>query len=185
MLGGCVSVLSIAYVLLCYHVRGWKRYPNRLLLWKCTADLVTALGVTAFGVADGVSSMWGEEDVACTAFSSAFNPFLLQLGFFASEAWGLLLGYDVIQQIRTPRRGREAPLTQQVERQPPPGPPALIAPRLGTGHPLSSATWRVQLAYHMLAWGSALGWALYAVPLSSADLDWWTPLRRDLGASDR
>ena len=47
VLGGCVSILSIAYVLLCYFVRGWKRYPNRLLLWRALADLFTAVGVTA------------------------------------------------------------------------------------------------------------------------------------------
>ena len=65
-----------------------------------------------------------------------------------SEAWGLLLGYDVIQQIRSP---------------------------------LSSSTRLVALSYHTLAWGSALAWTLHSVPLSRADLDWSTPLRRELG----
>ena len=85
MLGGCVSILSIAYVFYCYYVRGWHRYPNRLLLWRAFADLITAVGVTGFGLLDGATSSWGETMPQCSNRDFALNPAVLQFGFFASE----------------------------------------------------------------------------------------------------
>ena len=88
MLGGCVSLVSITYVFICYFNRGWRRYPNRLLCWQSLAHLTTALGVTISAVHDGISTGWGTSKSNCTVFNGEFNPLVLQFGYFSAEVWG-------------------------------------------------------------------------------------------------
>ena len=104
MLGGSVSVISLAYVFHCYFVRGWRRHPNRLLIYRSMSDLVSALAVIGFAVAEGGDSGWGARGSACSVLAVVFNPGVLLFSFFASEAWGLVLIHDVVRMIRNPMR---------------------------------------------------------------------------------
>ena len=131
VLGGSVSVISLAYVFHCYFVRGWRRHPNRLLIYRSMSDLVSALAVIGFAVAEGVDTGWGARGSSCSVLAVVFNPGVLLFSFFASEAWGLVLIHDVVRMIRNPMR----------------------APSSATWRDYHLVVWGASLVYTLLALG--------------------------------
>ena len=131
VLGGSVSVISLAYVFHCYFVRGWRRHPNRLLIYRSMSDLVSALAVIGFAVAEGVDTGWGARGSSCSVLAVVFNPGVLLFSFFASEAWGLVLIHDVVRMIRNPMR----------------------APSSATWRDYHAVVWGASLLYTLLALG--------------------------------
>ena len=129
VLGGSVSVISLAYVFHCYFVRGWRRHPNRLLIYRSMADLVSALAVIGFAVAEGVDTGWGARGSPAPSgrgVQSRRGVLLLRV-----EAWGLVLIHDVVRMIRNPMR----------------------APSGATWRDYHAVVWGASLVYTLLALG--------------------------------
>ena len=83
-------------------MRQWRRYPNRLLMWRSLADMVTALTVVGCALGEAGASSWGQHTSACTSAWQLLNPLLVQFGFFASEGWALVMALDCYWLMKDP-----------------------------------------------------------------------------------
>ena len=78
ILGGCVSLCALCYLFGCYFARGWRRYPNRLLVWRGAANTVCAVAVLSTAIADYLETSGGARTTDCNSWSVVLNPLLLQ-----------------------------------------------------------------------------------------------------------
>jgi hypothetical protein len=102
LLGGFSSLGAVCYVGWCYRVRGWRRYPNQLLLWRAAATGIASATVLATAA---VELSFPPRELAgrfCPSVAASTNPLLVQFGFLAHEGWALVMALDVFLLMRDP-----------------------------------------------------------------------------------
>ena len=98
LLAGGGSLAGCAHVVWCYYGRSWRRHPNRILVWRATANAAVAVAVLLFDV----EVMMRAEGAPCDRAAQIINPLLVNFGLQASELWTLVLTIDVWLMMKAP-----------------------------------------------------------------------------------